>query len=1082
MAAYEIIALGDAEMLRQAFEGVALIAGGGDFQTMIKIGLLVGMLFGFAKAIITSKFDLTPMIVGFFIYMVMFGPKVTVHIVDPYGDLPLIYCETPGACTAQAGGVVDVGNVPMGIAAPMYIITQFGHGVSEKFSQVFSAPDMFQKGDGYLNALRLLSKLRNFDGAVANNNGDDSGGADMRRSFVLFWRDCVKFSLDAGQKSYDGIYRSTNISGALDVQNVARDTILYVDGNPRQASCKEASDTLLPMLQPGSNFSENLKAALPKSDVSGTFDALATAVQDVTKDASLSAERLMMNAYVRNMMSCAQADVPPEACVTMTQATEQRQAQWAAEQTFFKQVARPLMSFVELFVVAATPIMAFLVASGLGLSLAMRYFGMIAWVALWPVTMTICNIYIYNAAGRAILAKAPTTGDAGTMFSVYGMEGLFSTAADWVSTGGMLASSVPALTLMLVYGSAQTATHLAGRLQSGDQINEKLMAPDISSPAAISQSQSRFTHNPSLGGLKTGMEGGLDRMQIGETAQSVLTNARSAVTDASNNLQQTYGSDLQAGIQKLHSDANTKAWMKTAEQSMTKTQQVALQTARENMVKAGVSEREADALMEKGAVRASLGFNAFGMGAGAELGTETTKGKTAEQMKAIENAWRQSASTLDSTANAFRTALSNQSGRTITDSLGNNMSETKRAGFQETVGKLLRANEQVSENESRAGTLGAAGDKDVRTWAGMVKGAGLGGQVTSLAGSLGLSAEANKNAGIYRGQGMDADLAQIAGAGMALQNAGLHGNGAALEGITGIHAAISGVTPNVHGPAKGLGDTHYAGTMAKGDEAVAAVAPKVAGVPGAVADADKLMPDAAPAGQAPGSNAVPNSTPAKPAHKPAGGHHKPAPAKAPAHAADPGTPQSPSSPKVSPADYPAGYTPPSSTAPSPDSLMSDQQRQFLQAAKDKQTPSGANMGAIVDKMPAMAGAVKDGVGHGVDKAVDYAKEHPVETAVAVAEVATAVTAAGVVRAAGGAIVKRAGTKLAQKVAPKLFEKEAAKGAARETISVTPRAGKGPEPFQRGHMSGQTGETIDGTARVVTEPGALSGPSQRLLTR
>lgn len=1055
MAAYEVIALGDAEMLRQAFEGVALIAGGGDFQTMIKIGLLVGMLFGFAKAIVTSKFDLTSMIVGFFVYMVMFGPKVTVHIVDPYGDLPLIYCETPGACTAQAGGVVDVGNVPMGIAAPMYVITQFGHGVSDKFSQVFSAPDMFQKGDGYLNALRLLSKLRNFDGAVANNNADDSGGVDMRRSFVLFWRDCVKFSLDAGQKSYDGIYRSTNISGALDVQSVARDTMLYVDGNPRQASCKEASDTLLPMLQPGSNFSENLKAALPKSDVSGTFDALATAVQDVTKDASLSAERLMMNAYVRNMMSCAQSDVSPEACITMTQATEQRQAQWAAEQTFFKQVARPLMSFVELFVVAATPIMAFLVASGFGLHLAMRYFLMIAWVALWPVTMTICNIYIYNAAGRALLAKAPITGENGSMFSIYGMESLFTTAADWVSTGGMLASSVPALTLMLIYGSAQTATHLAGRLQSGDQINEKLMAPDISSPAAISQSQSRFTDNRTLGGIKTGMEGGLDRMQIGETAQAGLTNARSAVTDASNNLQQTYGTDLQSGIQQLHSDANTKSFMKVAEKSMNKMQQVALQTARENMVKAGVSEREADALMEKGAVRASLGFNAFGIGAGADLGTETTKGKTAEQMKAIENAWRRSASTLDSTASAFRTALTDQSGRTIIDSLANNLSETKRVGFQETVGKLLRANDQVTENQGLTGAFGASGDKDVRTWAAMVKNAGLGGQVSSLAGSLGLSAEANKNAGIYRSQGMDADLAQIAGAGMALQSAGMkHNNGAALAGIAGIHAAISGVTPNVHGPAKGLDDTHYAGTMAKGEEAAGAVAPKVAGVPGAVAPADNLMPDGAPAGQAPGSNAVPNGSPA--------------------HAENPGTPASPSSPKVAPADFPAGYTPPSATAPSPDSLMTDQQRQFLERAKGRLTQGGeeaakevANrMGGLVDNLAA-------GAGQAASNTAEWAAENP-EKVVAGASL---LTAAGAARMVGGQILKKATTKAAQKIAPKLFEREAAKGAAKETISVTPRAGKGPEPFQRGHMSGQTGETIDGTATVVRDAG-----TRRLLNR
>lgn len=77
------------------------------------------------------------------------------------------------------------------------------------------------------------------------------------------------------------------------------------------------------------------------------------------------------------------------------------------------------------------------------------------------------------------------------------------------------------------------------------------------------------------------------------------------------------------------------------------------------------------------------------MGAGSELGAEATKGKTAEQMKAIEDAWSQASSTIDSTATAFRSALSTQSGKTIVDSLSNNLSETKRAGFQRTLGNLL---------------------------------------------------------------------------------------------------------------------------------------------------------------------------------------------------------------------------------------------------------------------------------------------------------------------------------------------------------------------------------------------------------
>lgn len=63
--------------------------------------------------------------------------------------------------------------------------------------------------------------------------------------------------------------------------------------------------------------------------------------------------------------------------------------------------------------------------------------------------------------------------------SFAGMMQMDSVLQTWIATGGMLVSSVPAISLMLVYGSAITATHLAGRLQNGDTIDEKMASPDV---------------------------------------------------------------------------------------------------------------------------------------------------------------------------------------------------------------------------------------------------------------------------------------------------------------------------------------------------------------------------------------------------------------------------------------------------------------------------------------------------------------------------------------------------------------------------------------------------------------------------
>lgn len=1102
---YEIIAMGDAELLRQAFEGVALIAGGDSFAAMIKIGVVAGILFGVFNAVITGKLDLMPAITGFLVYSIMFGPKTDIWIVDPFGSVPRIYCMeagNPGSATPsgikldcedwnEAGAVLKVDNVPIGIAAPMYIISQFATSVSEKFTQAFSAPDMYSKSDGYLNALNILSKFRNYDGG--STQASDQELTHFRRAFVYYVNQCVQRRVDAGFSSWGAILNAPISSwfdlNALGSNNVNIDTMPLTEselGNTEWPSCANVSDALRQGFTVGSPLAEKLESHLPSSNVVTTKGALSTAVRDILKSGSIDPQNFMMAAFARTALLCAKEGVNSENCITVTQAQQQRNQQWAAEQTLFKQVARPLMSFIEMFVVAATPLMAFLVATGIGAKLAVKYLQLIGWIALWPVTMTLCNIYIYNMASREMLARA--AGNTMAFSTIGGLESVFTTSSDWVATGGLLAASVPMLTFFLVTGSAQAFQSLAGRLQGGDHINEKISTPDLVSPAGISQAQSRFTFNPNMGGIKTGMESGLDRFQIGATAQSGLANSRSAVTEASNALQQTYGTDLQSGIQKLHSDSNTKAWMKTAEQSMTKTQQVALQTARENLIKAVGSDRDANALMEKGAVKASLGFRAFGMGAGAELSAETTKGKTSEQMKAIEDAWRQSSSTIDSTAHAYRTALTSQSGRNVMDSLTNTIGESKRAGFNEATGRLLRASEQVQESESRAASLGASGDRDVRTWASQIANAGLGQKVWGSAGALGLEKQAALNAKIYHDLGMDKGLAQIAGAGMALQNAGLAGNAAALNAINTFHSSVSGVNPDVKTPTNGLGDSHYSGTMKQGEDAVAAVTPKVAGVPGAVAAADSLMPDTVtPAPTAASSPVSKNPlTPTKKtgANKPAIKTATVAPPNAQKAA---GKLESPSTPKVNPENYPAGYVPPSTTAPSPDGLVSDQQRQFLKDAKDKQKPSAEDFREIAGQIPAMTGAIKSGAVAAAGDAVDWAKEHPAEVAEIAAEVAmvaSSFTAIGAARAAGSVVMKQAGEKLIARVTAKhgadggKFAKEfwskvtgakIPKPTSSGPTKVTPSPGRGPNTdMPRSTRTTGQGPVVDAESRIVPE--------------
>ncbi|MCK7472117.1 MAG: hypothetical protein MZU95_16215 [Desulfomicrobium escambiense] len=78
---------------------------------------------------------------------------------------------------------------------------------------------------------------------------------------------------------------------------------------------------------------------------------------------------------------------------------------------------------------------------------------------------------------------------------------------------------------MLIYGSAITATHLAGRLQSGDHINERQTSPDVLQPQAAA-TVGPWLQRTALGGTTApGASGVLWSFNLGQSAQASLRSA-----------------------------------------------------------------------------------------------------------------------------------------------------------------------------------------------------------------------------------------------------------------------------------------------------------------------------------------------------------------------------------------------------------------------------------------------------------------------------------------------------------------------------------------------------------------------------
>ena len=141
---FTIYSIGDSAFLAQILNALAMICGTGDFEQLVAIGLLLGLLVMGFQCIMsgTRQFNLHQVFLGFLCYLCFFGPSVTVHIEDAY-----------------TGNVRSVDNVPIGAGVAGTLISSVGYGVTQLFEQGYSDVDrMTERAFG--ESLQLLNNVR----------------------------------------------------------------------------------------------------------------------------------------------------------------------------------------------------------------------------------------------------------------------------------------------------------------------------------------------------------------------------------------------------------------------------------------------------------------------------------------------------------------------------------------------------------------------------------------------------------------------------------------------------------------------------------------------------------------------------------------------------------------------------------------------------------------------------------------------------------------------------------------------------------------------------------------------------------
>ena len=504
---WEIYAIGDSAYLAAILNAVAMITGTGDFRQLAGLGFLIGVILVLFQGILQGGQGIRfqNVLVAWVIYALMFGPTARVAIEDAY-----------------SGAVRVVDNVPLGPAAIGSVMSNVGYGVTRLFEQAFSTPAMTDQG--FADPLQTLMSVRKgtLSRIALGAANSPTAGADVERSFVNYVADCTLYDVDIGTRSMDAVLRDPNWETALKSNLDAPTTELVLGANPQLLPCDQAWTTLseytavdfIPALV--ANLQAEMRLAAPgdvTSKVQFALDAIAGAGVDAQNYMVMAA---MVGFLEKGIVQTHENLGKWELAATTEQAAAQRNAQWAAEETLFTRIVRPMMTFFEGFLYAISPLMAFAIALGpAGISMVGKYLLFGLWIQLWMPILAVINLYLNMAITRDLDALQSTANlDIPSILSLYKLDFLLQ---DYLATGGMLAASTPAISLMLIYGSAITATHLAGRLQGGDFIDEKITSPDVVRPAPALSLSPLQENAPLRGTTLTGADTVLWRADVGTT-------------------------------------------------------------------------------------------------------------------------------------------------------------------------------------------------------------------------------------------------------------------------------------------------------------------------------------------------------------------------------------------------------------------------------------------------------------------------------------------------------------------------------------------------------------------------------------
>ncbi|MGI9501021.1 MAG: conjugal transfer protein TraG N-terminal domain-containing protein, partial [Geminicoccaceae bacterium] len=710
----DIYSIGDGRFLEQVIQAVTLVSGSGDFATMGKIGILLGVLLITFQALSSGgrNFNFTQIGVAGLAYALMFGSTQTVTVTDAY---------------TQEVRVVD--NVPTGVAAMGSFLTSIGFNLTELFETGFSTPTMTTQG--YAFSLDTLKRVR-MNSLTEFHLGNANAGSP-NTNFVDSWSEYIKTcalpAMELGFITKDDLFRTTDFLSELGVEDPNRATLLRVTPAPQTLPCNEAFEALeiytdniflptfkgsvlpgvLDLEQPAgaAEVEQTINDALNGLGVGPAPQSNFTANAPPVSADDFITTSVLVPIYYKAVRERYVQDGNFSYADQIDDSVRARNSQWMANQSLFDRYLRPMMTFIEGFVFAATPILSLLIPIGaIGIGAAGRFLLVGAWIQLWMPAIAVVNLFLHDVVAGKMAALA----DAGTpLTSLAGLHQGDDVIQTWLATGGLMASAVPVLTLMIVYGGAISANFFATRLQGEDVVMERQAAGATFNPYPQMQVDPASTFNRTAGvSLQTGAEGRLDTFSYSSRAGAMFESA----SDARMQAVDQFGSDFRQSVSNAWSDQTTASVMQGYSERL-----VAENGEVESAVKqhfgdivsqiqteAGVSESDAINWVARGGL--GLGFTAFGTGVSGSTTLDNTE-TSAESVKQSES-WRKDIGDRVNDSEEVRASLMEAVAADIQGNTQDAMISSETLGRDETLSASAQDVVSASQSYSESISAGAS--------------------------------------------------------------------------------------------------------------------------------------------------------------------------------------------------------------------------------------------------------------------------------------------------------------------------------------------------------------------------------------